>query len=192
MATALAVLVAVLSISASADMAAPTATLSSVYFLDNGTPFNGAVNFTISCYSSDYANFSMTSFCPSYGCQVDQVFYDEFGGNYEYCDLYGTAGGQDFLIHNYSTTVIPIQLVQGQSNYCTLSTSGESSTFNCPLTFDIGKKVLVTGNLTNPAPVNPVVVPPAPVPSTFSLTGFLQGIACFIMNLFSGGSSCPA
>jgi hypothetical protein len=104
------------------DEVRPTNTY--VYFEQNGVPYNGSVQYTVTCsgyysypgspgFSSNTAPentsgtvFSYSASCPGYGC----VVYEPYYLNYRHinrCDLSGTAGNRSFAVANFSASPIP-------------------------------------------------------------------------------------
>lgn len=73
----------------SADVIMPTVT--TVYFENNGEPYNGNVEFTVNCYGYSYSPgppvekepgtyitenvFSFSATCPEYGCKIYENYY---------------------------------------------------------------------------------------------------------------------
>ena len=107
-----------------ADSTIPTKT--TVYFEQNGRPFDGPVSFNVSCYGymcRDYAChpdpgygeraprnaenvFAYSASCPGYGCAIYQPFYVNHR-HITWCDMAGTANGTPFIIRNVSESPIP-------------------------------------------------------------------------------------
>jgi len=104
------------------DVSIPTNTY--VYFEENGIPYNGSIQYTVTCYgytaypgSPSFSShtapentsetvFSYSASCPGYGC----VVYEPYYLNYRHinrCDLSGTAGNRSFSVANFASTPMP-------------------------------------------------------------------------------------
>lgn len=104
------------------DVSIPTNT--NVYFEQNGSAYNGSVQFAVNCYGyrvypgttsavpdNSTANspeivFSYAASCPGYGC----VIYEPYYLNYRHidrCDLSGVADNRSFSIPGFSDTPLP-------------------------------------------------------------------------------------
>lgn len=105
-----------------ADISIPTNTY--VYFEQGGAPYNGSVQYTVTCYgytaypgSPSFSShtapentsetvYSYSASCPGYGC----VVYEPYYLNYRHinrCDLSGTAGNRSFSVANFASTPMP-------------------------------------------------------------------------------------
>jgi hypothetical protein len=116
------VLLAYAVMPASADISIPTNTY--VYFEQSGVPYNGSVQYSVTCYgytaypgspafSSNTAPentsetvFSYSASCPVYGCTVYEPYYLNYR-HINRCDLSGTAGNRSFVITNFAATPMP-------------------------------------------------------------------------------------
>ena len=105
-----------------ADIAYSTDTYT--YFSRDGEPYNGSVEFSVTCYGYySYPNapaflpnytpendnetvFSYSATCPGYGCVIQDPFYLNYR-HIRQCDLSGTAGGHAFTVANFSDTPKP-------------------------------------------------------------------------------------
>jgi len=105
-----------------ADIAYSTDTYT--YFSKDGHPYNGSVEFSVTCYgyysspgkpvflpnyTPDNDNetvFSYSATCPGYGCVIHEPYYLNYR-HIRQCDLSGTAGGYAFTVTNFSDTPKP-------------------------------------------------------------------------------------
>ncbi|PIP66327.1 hypothetical protein COW94_02365 [Candidatus Peregrinibacteria bacterium CG22_combo_CG10-13_8_21_14_all_44_10] len=115
-----------------ADISRPTET--SVYFSENGVPYEGAIDYEVNCYGySAYPGedwfenpplegeytpsvvFSYSASCPEYGCSV----YDDYYMNYrsiDYCIVTGeTDEGEEFYISDIGT--VPYTSCEDNEDY---------------------------------------------------------------------------
>ena len=104
------------------DIAIPTNTY--VYFEQDGVPYNGSVQYTVTCYgyysypgtASFLSNtspqnttetvFSYSASCPGYGCVVYEPYYLNYR-HIDRCDLSGVADNRSFSVTGYATTPMP-------------------------------------------------------------------------------------
>jgi hypothetical protein len=108
-----------LSLSAHADISTPT--LTTVYFEQNGQPYNKPVRFTVKCYGysmwppdfeikepgtyTPKLVYSFHATCPHYGCQIDEPYYLNYR-HIDRCDLEGETAERQFTIANYDSTPV--------------------------------------------------------------------------------------
>jgi len=108
---------------APADLA--SGTITHVYFLKDGQPYNGSVRYTVSCYGSrdrnyvpagsapeqdigtPVAGYRYSASCDHYGCTIYEPYYTINSGGTTWfipdrCDVEGDAGGVHFVISNFS------------------------------------------------------------------------------------------
>jgi hypothetical protein len=115
-------LLAVVIAPVTSDISFPTDTR--VYFEQNNTPFNGSVQYNVTCYGynsypgtpafqsgyipkdTNETVFSYSASCPAYGCVIHETFYLNYR-HINRCDLRGEAGGRSFILENFSTTPAP-------------------------------------------------------------------------------------
>jgi hypothetical protein len=104
------------------DVSIPTNTY--VYFEQGGAPYNGSVQYTVTCYgytaypgSPSFSShtapentsetvYSYSASCPGYGCVVYEPYYLNYR-HIERCDLSGTAGNHSFSVAGFATTPMP-------------------------------------------------------------------------------------
>jgi len=119
---AIIVLLACAVMPANADISIPTNTY--VYFEQGGAPYNGSVQYTVTCYgytaypgSPSFSShtppentsetvYSYSASCPGYGCVVYEPYYLNYR-HIERCDLSGTAGNRSFSVANFASTPMP-------------------------------------------------------------------------------------
>lgn len=120
------VLVSVLVFPACADEINPTIT--HVFFVKDGLPYNGSVVFSVHCYgypctgwdcgspedllakNGNYSPeevFSFHASCPTYGCLIYEPYYHAGRSYTDYCTLDGETPGGKFTIPNFSNTPTP-------------------------------------------------------------------------------------
>jgi len=104
------------------DISIPTNT--NVYFEQNGSPYNGSVQYSVTCYGytaypgSPYFTsntapentseivFSYSASCPGYGCVVYEPYYLNYR-HIERCNLSGTADNRSFSVASFAVTPLP-------------------------------------------------------------------------------------
>ncbi len=117
------------------DMLVPTNT--QVFFEKDGQPYNGSVQYTVSCYGhpcnyyscppttspSREVVYSYTATCEGYGCTIYETYYLNYRQIYQ-CDIEGMTREGNFTIRNFSNTPIPdctyprqIDIVSGNNEY---------------------------------------------------------------------------
>jgi len=125
---------------ASADISIPTNTY--VYFEQGGGPYNGSVQYSVTCYgytaypgspyfmsntapeNTSEIVFSYSASCPGYGCVIYEPYYLNYR-HIERCDLSGTADNRSFSVSNFATTPMPsnctmfqpFDMVRGNGDY---------------------------------------------------------------------------
>jgi hypothetical protein len=124
-----------LAVPVSADLILPAIT--HVYFEKDGAPYNGTVDFSVSCYGynvvPDYRTrppgsyqpelvFSYSASCKEYGCPVYPAYYLQYT-HLDWCNLEGTTKDGRFIIRNFSST--PYTTVAFDIPGRTLRESGE-------------------------------------------------------------------
>jgi hypothetical protein len=105
-----------------ADVLVPTDTR--ICFDQNGSPYNGSVQFTVNCYGyrmypgktpvvhdnstnvTEEIVFSYSASCPGYGCVIYEPFYLNYR-QIERCDLEGVTANRSFSIPAFSDTPLP-------------------------------------------------------------------------------------
>jgi len=108
-----------------ADEIYPTVT--DVFFEKDGLPFHEPIAYTMNCYGvkceqwdckgpndnwdpaqhSDDLVYSYHASCQDYGCRIHEPYYHTERLKVDHCDIAGMAGGEPFLIRNYSRSPLP-------------------------------------------------------------------------------------
>lgn len=107
----------------SADVSLPSIT--HVYFEKDGAPVHDSIRYTVNCYGHyEYpwmpqitaavengssridVIYTYTATCPEYGCTVYEPYYLNYRV-IDSCDIEGEAGGEYFMIKNFSDTPLP-------------------------------------------------------------------------------------
>jgi hypothetical protein len=98
-----------------ADMIDPAIT--HVYFDKDGVPYNGSVQYTITCYGYSFNHtfitpapgsyqpqpvFRYSASCNGYGCPIYQQYYLQYT-HIDRCSLEGVADNRNFTIQNFSS-----------------------------------------------------------------------------------------
>jgi S-layer homology domain len=145
----------VLAPMAVADVAFPTVT--TVYFEQDGEPYDGPVDYEVNCYGyewdpglevvpEDYdpenpeVVYSYTASCPEYGCEIDENYYLNYR-HIDYCELNGLeeSTGDFFSIENFAETPVPEDCVdEGMDRTC-------SVTFEIPVVEEVVEEVVEDG-----------------------------------------------
>lgn len=116
------VLLACAVMPANADISIPTNTY--VYFEQGDAPYNGSVQYSVTCYgytaypgspyfmsntapeNTSEVVFSYSASCPGYGCVVYEPYYLNYR-HIERCDLSGTADNRSFSVASFAATPMP-------------------------------------------------------------------------------------
>lgn len=103
----------ILASPACADLIAPAIT--HVYFIKDGVPYHGSVQYSVKCYGYPLSDppvtrvpgyyqpelvYSYSTTCEDYGCAIYEPYY--YKAHIDRCDLEGVVSDSPFMIQNFS------------------------------------------------------------------------------------------